>query len=497
MLQDVQISSLPIDRFFPLIGKRRTHRFGSTLQKARKQLAGRTVWNVNSTATGGGVAEMLQTLLAYERGCGFDSRWVVIQGDPHFFSITKRLHNHLHGSLGDSGSLADEERNHYVHILHQQAKELCARIRPQDIVLLHDPQTAGLIPTLRDTGARVIWRCHIGADRRNKETTQAWTFLRPYLADAHAFIFSRRAFAPHWLESRQVSVIPPSIDAFAVKNQPMSPAVARAILTRIGVLQANGGRGKPWFTRLDGSTSFVQRQAKVTYNSHLPTPTTPLIVQVSRWDRLKDMLGVMQGFARTLPKLQNAHLLLAGPDVWGVTDDPEGIEVLSECISEWHQLPEAARDRIMLVCLPMDDIEENAAMVNALQRHATIVIQKSLQEGFGLTVTEAMWKERPVVASAVGGIQEQIINGEHGLLLEDPSDLNAFGDALQQLLADQLLARQLGRQARRRTLAHFLAPSHIARHLELFMSLVTDHSLSLAQDVAAPEERQEHLPLPA
>jgi len=439
------------------------------------------------------VAEMLQTTLAYERGCGFDSRWAVVQGNPNFFSITKRLHNQLHGNPGDGGSLAEEERNHYEDTLRQQALELCNRVRPQDVVLLHDPQTAGLIPALRRTGASVIWRCHIGADQHNKETTQAWSFLRPYLNDAHAFIFSRRAFAPHWLETQQVNIIPPSIDAFAVKNQHMSPAAARAILTQIGVLQPNGGKGKPRFTRLDGSTALVQRQAKVTYNNALPTSTTPLIVQISRWDRLKDMLGVMQGFTRALPKLQDAHLLLVGPDVWGVTDDPEGIEVLSECIAEWNHLPAAARDRITLVCLPMEDTEENAAMVNALQRHATIIIQKSLQEGFGLTVTEAMWKERPVVASAVGGIQEQIIHGEHGVLLEDPSDLTALGDALQQLLEDQLWARHLGRNARRRALSHFLAPSHIARHFELFTTVVQSREESMAQNVTVPQERSRRL----
>ncbi|MGE0823464.1 MAG: glycosyltransferase [Candidatus Binatia bacterium] len=478
MLQEVRVTPLPIDRFFPLIGKRRASQLQTAIQHAQTILAGRRVWNINSTATGGGVAEMLQTLLGYERGCGIDARWLVIHGDEPFFAITKRLHNQLHGNLGDGGALVDAERAHYAKIQQQNAVKVLKQVRPHDIVIAHDPQTAGLVPALRQAGAVVIWRCHIGTDTHNEIMQQAWGFLRSYVAPAHAFIFSRRAFAPTWLDQERLRIVPPAIDAFSVKNQAMSGAVARTILTRIGVLQPNGGRAKPQFTRLDGSTALVERQAKVTHNGKLPTATTPLVVQVSRWDRLKDMIGVMRGFVRHLDRTHNVHLMLVGPDVWGVTDDPEGIAVLSECIAAWHKLPSMARDRVSLVCLPMEDVEENAAMVNALQRHATIVVQKSLQEGFGLTVTEAMWKERPVVASAVGGIQEQIVHDEHGLLLENPSDLRRFGQALQRLLVSQAFARRLGKSARRRTLSLFLASSHMLRHIDLFGNLVQEFGIA-------------------
>ena len=147
------------------------------------------------------------------------------------------------------------------------------------------------------------------------------------------------------------------------------------------------------------------------------------MVQVSRWDRLKDPLGVIQGFASSAAVRTSAHLLLAGPDVTAVADDPEGLEVLNECISHWGTLPEPVRARVHLAALPMDDGEENAAMVNAIQRRATIAVQKSLGEGFGLTVAEAMWKARPVVASRVGGIQDQIVDGESGVLV-DPTDVS-------------------------------------------------------------------------
>jgi trehalose synthase len=189
------------------------------------------------------------------------------------------------------------------------------------------------------------------------------------------------------------------------------------------------------------------------------------------------MIGVMRGFVRYLEGSAKSHLVLAGPDIRGVADDPEGKEVLEECIVAWRNLPETKRSRVHLVCLPMANIEENAAMVNALQRHAAVIVQKSLHEGFGLTVTEAMWKGRSIVASAVGGIQDQIVDGKHGLLLKDPTDLEALGNALQRLLPDPAFARRLGRNARRRAIANFLVPRHLMQYAELLTALHLGHSL--------------------
>jgi trehalose synthase len=179
----------------------------------------------------------------------------------------------------------------------------------------------------------------------------------------------------------------------------------------------------------------------------------------------------MQGFVEHLDTLANAQLMLVGPNVHGVADDPEGGEVLAECLAAWHKLPLAQRSRVHIVCLPMEDIEENAAMVNAIQRHAAVIVQKSLHEGFGLTVTEAMWKGRPIVASAVGGIQDQISSGKHGLLITDPTDLRAFAQALQCLLSDRALARNLGRNARRRAITHFLGSRQLVRHADLLTTI--------------------------
>jgi trehalose synthase len=195
------------------------------------------------------------------------------------------------------------------------------------------------------------------------------------------------------------------------------------------------------------------------------------VVQVSRWDRLKDMPGVMLGFAEHAIA-SGAHLALVGPNVSGVTDDPEGPAVLDECIEIWRNLPHAARVRIQLVCLPMTDVEENAAIVNAIQRHAAVVVQKSMAEGFGLTVAEAMWKARPVIGSAVGGIQDQLTDGESGVLLADPEDLHAFGDALCGLLEQPARAQEMGEAARERAIEHFLGSRHLMQYVEVFADLV-------------------------
>jgi trehalose synthase len=185
------------------------------------------------------------------------------------------------------------------------------------------------------------------------------------------------------------------------------------------------------------------------------------------------MAGVMKGFVRAMDNdLNGAHLMLAGPEVSGVTDDPEGAEVLAECQEEWRNLPTAIRSRVHLACIPMDDPDENALIVNALQRHAAVVVQKSLVEGFGLTVTEAMWKDCAVVASKLGGIQDQITDGQDGLLVKDPSDIGEFVEVLSQPLADLALADRLGEAAHARVLEDYVGDRHLARYVGLFADLV-------------------------
>ncbi|RNM13072.1 glycosyltransferase [Nocardioides pocheonensis] len=471
-MREVEIDAVPLDRLAALLEPERIERLSEYAARARDLLEGRTVWSVNATATGGGVAEMLQALLAYSRGAGVDARWLVLDGTPTFFGLTKRIHNVLHGSPGDGGPLGEEERATYEGVLAKNLKQLLRFVRPDDVVLLHDPQTAGLVPGVQAAGAHVVWRSHIGRDTPTDLTDVGWAFLRPYVEQAEAVIFSRGAYVPAWVDQNKVWVIPPSLDPFTAKNGDIPPGDVEAVLRHAGLTVTTERHGRFLFTRRDGSTGLVRPHAGLIEGGHPVPGHARVVLQVSRWDRLKDMAGVLAGFADHLPHLpDDVQLMLVGPETAGVTDDPEGAEVFEECKELRLQLPEESRRRIHLCSLPMDDGDENAYLVNALQRYATVVVQKSLIEGFGLTVTEPMWKGKPVIASRVGGIQDQIIDGESGLLLDDPTDLDSFGAALDRLLGDVALAAKLGENARERVRNHYLGDRHLMQYVDLFEQL--------------------------
>lgn len=464
-LQFPQLTVLPLERYATLLGAETIERVMERVTVLRARLAGRVVWNVSSTAVSGGVAEMVRSLLAYARGAGVDARWVVIEGSPEFFRITKRLHNALHGSVGDGSPLGDAEHRLCDQVTASNAAELAPMVRPHDVVIVHDPQPAGMITALHARGARVIWRCHIGQDEVNDEVVRGWWFLLPKLRDADAYVFSRAAYVPADLDPRRAALIPPTIDPFSAKNQPLDERNVRAILMRAGLIQGTAAVDACTFVREDGTPGRVDRAAEVVRMGPPPPEATPLVVQVSRWDRLKDPSGVLAGFSRlAAAKAHGAHLVLAGPSVQGVSDDPEGASVLAAVIAEWHQLPADLRARVHLASLPTLDVDENAAMVNALQRHATVIVQKSLHEGFGLTVTEAMWKAKPVVASAVGGIQDQIEDGVHGLLIADATDLDAFATALARVLDDPAEARRMGERGHARVIERYLGIDALLRY---------------------------------
>jgi trehalose synthase len=320
-----------------------------------------------------------------------------------------------------------------------------------------------MVLRLHATGAAVIWRCHVGVDRPNEVVHRAWDFLRPYLTDADALVFSRAAFVWEGLEGRRTWIMPPTIDAFSPKNQEMAAQTVEAVLETIG-LTADGSSAAPTFQRSDGTPARVDRRASIVQEAPLPT-NNPVLTQVSRWDRLKDPLGVLRCFAENLSS-RDAHLVIAGPDVDAVDDDPEGAEVLADVRDANANLGPQARGRVHLVSLPMDDLEENAAMVNAIQRRADVVLQKSIAEGFGLTVAEAMWKSRPVVAGRVGGIQDQIVDGESGVLVDDPGDLGAVGSAIDGLLEDPERAAEIGGAARQRVIESFLQIDRLLDYFE-------------------------------
>jgi len=470
-MREIEVSPRSLDSFVDLLGGERVESIERLAKSIRAALGSAAVWNVNSTAKGGGVAEMLLSLLRYARGLGVDARWAVLEGPPEFFRITKRLHNALHDDPGDGLPLGSEQVAIFDRVTEENFAELAKLLRRGDIVVCHDPQTAGLVPHLVRAGMHVVWRCHIGHDRPGPHVDEGWEFLRPYLEHVPMAVFSRAAYAPAWLPRKRFVVLPPNIDPFSVKNQRMEEEQLHAILSEAGLVRESSV-GSPTFLRTDGSIGRVTHRAEVVEVNGLPRWETPLVVQVSRWDRMKDPVGVLEAFARLAERVNplGAHLVLAGPTVRGVPDDPEAPEVFRELERAWNGLPEEVRKTVHLAQLPMDDNDENAAIVNALQQHAAIILQKSLREGFGLTVTEAMWKRRPIVASAIGGIPDQIRDGIDGLLIHDPTDLDEVARHLGRILEDKELAHRLGESARARAREEYLSSVSLERWAEIVRS---------------------------
>ena len=464
---EVPVSIRPAERLRTMAGSEAGERYDALVRDAWVHLRERRVWHINATAEGGGVAEILGTTLGYLPGDGIETRWLVITADPRFFEITKRIHNRLHGDLGDGGPLGASERRHYDDTLRRELTEIEQLVRPDDLVVVHDPQPLGLVPGLAAAGSAVVWTCHVGADTANDITRSAWAFLRDDVRAAHAATFTRRAYAWEGLDPDSVHVIPPCIDPLSPKNVELDDADVASILRSAAIL---GGRPGPGFrfVRGDGSEASIAHPAHMSGGAAVPTDAV-LAVQVSRWDTLKDPVGVMNGFAET-QRLADAHLVLAGPAPSSVADDPEAEAVLGAVRERWANLGARTRERVHVANLPIDDLEENALVVNALQRRADVVVQKSLAEGFGLTVTEAMWKSRPVVAGGVGGIRDQIDDGVNGVLI-DPRDLGSFGTAVAGVLDDPSRAEALGEAARRRVEERYLPTRYLGAYLELFLRL--------------------------
>ena len=278
-MREVTVEPRPLAALTAVLPEDHGRRFEAAARSAREILDGGTLWNVSATATGGGVAEMLPNLLGYLAAAGVRARWLVLDGDEPFFATTKCLHNAIHG-VGDPSGLGPAEHALYQRVLRRNLPALMSQVSRRDLVLLHDPQSAGLLPALKDAGVPVAWRSHIGRDTPNEQSVAGWEFLRRYVDQADGYVFTRPQYAPPWIPADRLWIIPPSIDPLAPKNVHIAADDCQRVLTAAGVLGGNG-------TQLSA----------VVQGAPAPPPSARLVVQVSRWDRLKDMPGVMAGFA--------------------------------------------------------------------------------------------------------------------------------------------------------------------------------------------------------
>jgi trehalose synthase len=377
------------------------------LRALATRLKGKSVQMVNSTSVGGGVAEMLIRLVPLIQELELNIRWDVITGGDEFFAITKAFHNALHG-----GSYDMPEEGFQTFLANNEQNR--ARLQfDSDFTIIHDPQPAALIEARTNKRGHWVWRCHIDLSQPNR---RVWDFLEPYVNRYDAAIFSSPAF------SRSLPVpqylFYPSIDPLSEKNRELEPEYISEVLERFHI-----------------------------------DPNRPILTQVSRFDRLKDPLGVVRAY-RLVKRYFDCQLVLAGGSA---TDDPEGGTVLAEVQQAAGKDPD-----VHLLNLP----PWSALEINALQRASTIIIQKSLREGFGLTVTEALWKKKPVVASAVGGIPTQVIHKYTGLLAYS---VEGTAYQIRYLLSNPSIADRLAEWGHEHVRENFLITSNVRRYLTLFL----------------------------
>ena len=379
------------------------------LELIASKLTGIVIQNINSTAVGGGVAEILMRMVPLLQELGIKASWDVIKGGEKFFEVTKKIHNALHGQMV---RFSQDEIDLFIETNEMNAMNMELN---GDILFIHDPQPIGLVKRKNELGRKWIWRCHIDFSCPDPFI---WNFLKDYIEQYDVSVFSAPSFARE-LTIPQV-LISPSIDPLSDKNRELAQDVIDGVLERFNIDR-----------------------------------NRPIVTQISRFDYLKDPIGVIKAF-RQVRKYIDCQLVLAGG---GASDDPEGMKVLAEVQTEVNNDP----DIFLLLLPPASDIE-----INALQRASTVVLQKSLREGFGLTVAEALWKAKPVIAGAVGGIPLQIAHKYSGLLTHT---IEGTAFALKQLLQNPDYAKKLGENGRERVKKNFLITRHLRDYMLLFLSL--------------------------
>jgi trehalose synthase len=452
------------------------HELRSEAEAVLARLAGRTIWMVNSAAQGGGVAEMLQNVVPLLRDLGVKIEWAVIGSrEPEFFLLTKRIHNLIHGTGDPHLGLA--ERELFERVNRENAEELKGLLRPGDLLIVHDPQPLPLAALLRNRiPITTIWRSHIGLDEENAATRAAWEFLAPYLDAYDHAVFSAPEYIPDGLAGRS-TVIFPGIDPLSPKNRELSLRGAVEVLCAGGLVVCPGPTVDQPYTYRAQRVLADGRTATANAAEDIGLLTRPIVTQVSRWDRLKGFRPLLEAFAalkRSIydgdttsdpvhaRRLDLVRLVLAGPEPESIQDDPESKDVLEELRGVYLSLHAAIQDDVAIVMLPMRSVEQNALLVNALQRTSTVVVQNSLREGFGLTIAEAMWKRVPVLSNARSvGPRTQIRDRLDGRLIEDPTDHGQLQQAINEMLALPDAGQEWGRNGQRRVHELFLVTSQL------------------------------------
>ncbi|HMB00863.1 MAG TPA: glycosyltransferase [Spirochaetota bacterium] len=456
------------------------------LDKTASNLKKHTVWMVNSTAEGGGVAEMLPRMIFMLREAGITARWAVISTEQTaFFNLTKRMHNLFHGSGRPELSKADFDL--YENVSTELVQDMKKLVQTDDIVVIHDPQPAGMGSRLKDiTGVKTIFRCHIGLDKKTEQTTTIWNFMKPYLQNYDQAVFTAPEYIPSYLKDRSV-IIHPALDPFTAKNRELR------IPRLTSILYASGLAVKPQQLAVNTYQHQAERlQSDNTFKTAtLPQDigllSHPFILQVSRWDNLKGWQELMEAFiklkqninayAEDKPgehkkRLQQLRLVMAGPETAAVKDDPEAQEVLQILSKKYCELHADLQKDIILLSLPMTSREENALMVSALHTCATAVVQNSIQEGFGLTATEPMWKGTPVIVSNACGLRQQVTAGREAAMIQSPGDSEDVAATINQTLSNPDQMEAMAQKARRRVRDEFLIFTQLDKYCQLLNRLV-------------------------
>jgi len=458
--------------------------FLSSTENYVEQLKGCTVWMINSTAIGGGVAEMLPSQMRLIRQLGLSIEWLVIEAtDERFFNLTKRIHNAIHGS-GD-GNFTEEDRKIYEEVNKQNLGKTLEYIKDGDIVVIHDPQPMPLAAMIRQhRNVKTVWRCHIGLEQQNDTTKGVWEFLSPYFKDYENFVFSLESYVPTELKNK-ATLITPAIDPLSHKNRNLQMHKCIGILHQSGIINDRDPIIYPFYKHQvrrvmpDGSFNPVN------HHSNLDLIYRPVITEISRWDRLKGFKELMDAFILMKKnndqnngsdeilhkRIKKSRLVLGGPDPKYVSDDPEGMTVLQELIEKYKSIDTDLQEDIAILLLPLDNPKENALIVNALQYSSSIVVQNSIQEGFGLTATEAMWKKRPVLVSGAAGLDYQVIDNEHGKVNHDPTDIEKLAETINYMLNNPLKRDMWGFNAQVRVIENFTLFSQLRDWMKLLAGI--------------------------